>query len=152
MLTKAELSWEGMRIIDKILEETGELRPRVIAWSRNNKTICFEIAAPDQTTKIAKQEVVVSKIQKLRHDGTLSGVIFLSETWTATDDKAPPSQHPDRKEAVAMTVYGCDGKKLYVWPIERHGNAVKRGLQEILHTEEWAGWLGEAFAHEGGTA
>jgi len=140
MLTKAELSQMGMSVIGLILEATGELRSGVLIASRKDKPTFFSIAAPDVTTKNAKQEIIISKIQKMRHDGTLTGVVFLGETWIATDDKAPPSQHPDRKEAVTMAVYGSDGKELYFWPIERHGNAVKRGVQEILHTEEWKGW------------
>ena len=149
MLTKAVLAQLGISIIDDNLEVDGEIEPGVLLVSQKYNPVLISINAPNET---AKKEFVISEIRKMRNDGILVGAVLLAEAWMAPDGNDLPAQHADREEAVVMAVYGCDGKELSIWPIERHGAVSKRGVQKHPASAAWGGWLDEAFSHEGGTA
>ncbi len=149
MLTKAELGRMGTGIIDANLEADGEIDPGVMLISQMDKPIAFSIAPPNEA---AKKEFIVSEIQKMRNDGVLAGAVLLAEAWIAPDGNDLPAQHADREEVVIMLVYGCDGKELSIWPIERHSAVSKRGVQKHPSSAAWRGWMDEAFAHKSGTA
>lgn len=130
-MTAADLRAEATRLLDKaitILKKDGHLVPVAFLFGSGGGVEAVAMPWRDDEQKRAMLEKVYASLQL---PGVV-GVVTITEAWALTVPKeafdlsrmVAPSQSPDRRECIALTIVTRSGQDGCLVPFERVGGVI----------------------------
>lgn len=143
------------KFVKSTFDEGKNLGPILYIQLRNTLVV-LPFKHRDNRKEILLKQLAIAQILVARKSGTFLFASSSSEAWVSMGKNLspihtvmPPSQDPDRKEAVLLQVWGPDGKAIFRgYELIREGN--KKRLGKLLMTTENNNfqvktWLDPAF-------